>query len=198
MRVVGTLLASVCLAVGLAGCADDNGGAIDVPATTAGPGSTSTTATGIDPLQGAGITPVSTPRGNATSLLTAVRVARQEGFDRVVFEFENAAPGYKVSYIQKPVTEDASGRQLAVKGNFVVEVRMEPAATADLSGGGDPRRTYTGPTRVEGDTSEVTEVVKAGDFEAVLTWVIGLTDKVDFKVSTLQSPARLVVDLRNH
>ena len=33
-----------------------------------------------------------------TALLTDVRAARHEGYDRVVFEFRNAVPGYDVRY----------------------------------------------------------------------------------------------------
>jgi hypothetical protein len=32
----------------------------------------------------------------------------------------------------------------------------------------------------------------------VLTWAIGLEERVDFRVLTLTHPARLVVDFRNH
>jgi hypothetical protein len=32
----------------------------------------------------------------------------------------------------------------------------------------------------------------------VLSWAIGLSDKVDFRVRTAGSPARLIVDFRNH
>jgi hypothetical protein len=37
-----------------------------------------------------------------------------------------------------------------------------------------------------------------GGFEGVLTWAVGLQDPVDFRVTTLQSPPRLVIDFRNH
>ena len=46
--------------------------------------------------------------------------------------------------------------------------------------------------------SVVKEVVRTGDFEAVLTWAIGLEQKVDFRVTTAASPSRLIVDFRNH
>src|SRR5439155_22420714 len=115
--------------------------------------------------------------------------------DRVGFEFGSAVPGYAVAYTQRPIREDASGRAVTVEGNAVLQVRMEPAATSDLSGG-NVRRTYTGPDRVRGDTTKVTEAVKTGDFEAVLTWVIGVRDTADVRVTTLSNPARLVVDVR--
>jgi hypothetical protein len=37
-----------------------------------------------------------------------------------------------------------------------------------------------------------------GDFEANLLWAIGLADPVDFRVTELSDPPRLVVDARNH
>ena len=56
-------------------------------------------------------------------------------------------------------------------------------------------RTYTGPDRVRGDTSVVTEVVRTGDFEANLSWAIGVRREVPFRVTVLDGPARVVVDL---
>jgi hypothetical protein len=44
----------------------------------------------------------------------------------------------------------------------------------------------------------VQQLVRTGDFEAVLSWAIGLSDKVDFRVTTATSPDRLIVDFRNH
>jgi hypothetical protein len=44
----------------------------------------------------------------------------------------------------------------------------------------------------------VLELVRTGDFEAVLSWAIGLSGKVDFRVQTATSPTRLIVDFRNH
>jgi hypothetical protein len=43
----------------------------------------------------------------------------------------------------------------------------------------------------------VKELVRTGDFEAVLSWAIGLGERVDFRVTTATSPARLIVDFRN-
>jgi hypothetical protein len=38
-------------------------------------------------------------------------------------------------------------------------------------------------------------VVETGDFEAVLHWAIGTDVRADFRVSTLNSPPRLVIDV---
>jgi hypothetical protein len=127
-----------------------------------------------------------------------VRVARQEGFDRVTFEFAGPnVPGYEIGYTERPITEDGSGNEVTVQGDHVVKVRFEPASGVDLTGA-TMQEIYTGPTVVTGDTSTVNEVVRTGDFEAVLSWAVGLADKVDFRVSTLESPSRVVIDFRNH
>lgn len=131
-------------------------------------------------------------------LLRDVRVARQEGFDRVTFEFEGPnVPGYQIGYTQRPIIEDGSGNEITVEGDHVVQVRFEPASGVDLTGA-TLREVYTGPATVRGDTSTVREVVRTGDFEGVLHWAVGLADRVDFRVSTLENPSRVVVDFRNH
>ena len=174
---------------------------VDESTTTSADDTTTTAADGIDPMGDAGTDPVvsETTAAAGTSLLTDVRVARHEGFDRVVFEFEGEVPGYDVRYVEPPITEDGSGDEVDVAGEAFLAVVMQPASGFDLSGEGE--ETYTGPTRIEGTdrgTSVIQEVVRTGDFEAVLGWVIGISDRVDFRVDALAAPGRLVVDVRNH
>ncbi len=155
---------------------------------------------GIDTLAGAGTEPVVAPAKEAeTALLERVGVGRHEGYDRVVFQFRNALPGYRVSYVEPPLVEDGSGNPVEVAGNAFVLVRMEPASGFDLSLD-EGQLVYDGPRRIggaESGTSTVREVVRTGDFEAVLSWAVGLEDRVDFRVLTLDGPPRLVVDFSN-
>lgn len=169
------------------------------PTASTGPTTPEPTTEGIDPMDDAGTDPVSgTAQVEGTALISEVAVARHEGYDRVVFTFENGRPGYQVGYVDGPLTEDGSGEPVAVEGSAYLQVRMEPASIADLSGE-EYRPTYTGPSRIDADTPEVTEVVRTGDFEAVAHWVIGVTDPgVAFRVLTLSDPPRLVVDVQNH
>jgi hypothetical protein len=185
----------------LSGCgdSDDDGapGAQPPPATT----TSTTTDGGIDPLEGAGTSPVEEEStGTEIALLERVAVGRHEGFDRVVFQFRNHLPGYRVEYVEPPLKEDGSGNVIQVKGNAFVLVRMELASGFDLTVP-EGELIYKGPRRIDGSaagTSSVREVVRTGDFEAVLSWVVGLEDRVDFRVRTATSPARLIVDFRNH
>ena len=157
-----------------------------------------TATTGIDTMPTASTNPVTVRATNKqTALLTAVRTARHEGYDRIVFEFSNALPGYDVRYVGAPIHQDGSGQVVPVKGSHFLRIRMDNALDADLSKPSAPP-TYTGPTRLSPGTPEIAELVRAGGFEATLTWIAGLVDRVDFRVTALSSPPRLVVDVRNH
>lgn len=194
-------LTAAAAALVLAGCG--GGGTTTSAASTSATATTATTAAttvaaGIDPMRGAGTSPVHAPATHRqVALLTGVRAARHEGFDRVVFQFRNVVPGYDVRYVRRPLREDGSGKVVPIKGAYVLRVRMENALDADLTKEDAPM-TYKGPRRFTPATPEIAELVKTGGFEAVLTWAIGVRDRVDFRVSTLRAPARLVVDLRNH
>ena len=186
-------------ALQVAGCGEDS----DTTATTSPTAAPTTAATatpegGIDTMPGASTRPVHAPATNEpVALLTDVRAARHEGFDRVVFQFRNALPGYDVRYVSRPIHQDGSGNILPIAGNHVLRVRMENALDADLTQPAAPL-TYLGPQRLKPGTPELVELARVGGFEGVLTWAAGLQDRVDFRVTTLTAPPRLVVDFRNH
>ncbi len=161
-----------------------------------GANSSTTTSTAGSAFQGS-TTPTSAPAppGTEVALLSDVRVAGQQGFDRVVFELtDSQVPGYDISYLDGPAIQDGSGEEVEVAGGSALEVRLAPASGVDLRSG-TFEATYTGPARVRGDTEVVTEVVRTGDFEANLTWVIGLDERVPYRVEVLSNPARVVIDL---
>jgi hypothetical protein len=193
--VVGALLVSA----GCGGSAKQASPAGTGSATTATVTTTSTGSTNT--LEGAATTPVvGQAAGHETALLERIAVGRHEGYDRVVFQFRNDLPGYRVEYVQPPLKEDGSGNPVEIQGGAIVLVRMEPASGFDLGTPGGVM-VYKGPKRIQGSsagTSVVRELVRTGDFEAVLSWAVGLTDKVDFRVRTATSPSRLIVDFRSH
>ena len=130
--------------------------------------------------------------GPNTALLTAVRATAGATSDQVVFEFSNLQPGHQLTVVTKPIHADPSDAVVPIAGNFVVQVRMEPASGIAP----DATPTYTGPTSITVNGASVLQVVQVGDFEDVLTWDVGLTQQVAFTASTLADPNRLVVDVR--
>ena len=186
MAVIAAALGLV--ALGCGGSDDEPGASTSSPTTTTEP-----TTTG-EAFEG-GTEPVTAPAEiSETALLERVAVAGHDGYDRVVFQFRNGLPGYLVEYVDPPLREDGSGNVVDLEGNAFLVVRMEPASGFDLSVP-EGELIYTGPRRIAGeDTTVLREVVRTGDFEAVLTWAIGLDERVPFRVLTLDDPARIVVD----
>ena len=189
MAVIAAALGLV--ALGCGGSDDEPGASTSPPPPTTT--TTEPTTTG-EAFEG-GTEPVTAPAEiSETALLERVAVAGHDGYDRVVFQFRNGLPGYRVEYVDPPLHEDGSGNVVDLEGNAFLVVRMEPASGFDLSVP-EGELIYTGPRRIAGeDTTVLREVVRTGDFEAVLTWAIGLDERVPFRVLTLDDPARIVVD----
>lgn len=121
--------------------------------------------------------------------LVAVRAAHHPGFDRVVLTFRGGLPrDRQVGYVDRLVG-DASGLPVRIAGRAVLRVRLSAAQAHDAKG-------PTAPSRVAFALPNVMTVVRAGDFEAVTTYGIGLARHTAVTVSTLSSPSRLVVDVR--
>lgn len=184
----------------LSSCGDDDDGTRSAAArTTTSSSTTSTTSTTLATTTTTAFegrttaTTIEMDTDHAT-LLTAVEVTGEAGFDRVVFRFEGSGtPLVDIGYVTE-VRADGSGDPVAVEGEAFLSVRMEPASGVDLSGE-EFERTYTGADRVRGETSSITEVVRTGDFEANLTWVVGLRRQVPFRVLTDAAGGRVVVEL---
>lgn len=132
--------------------------------------------------------------------LTDVRVARNFGFDRIVFEFETVdgpeqgVPRYQLSPEDPPFKEDGSGSPIEVPGEFFTRVIFHGASGYDME---SQEPTYEGPREFEPGLEVIAAMKEAGDFEATLSWIIGLEKNVCPQVSTLFDPNRLVVDFPN-
>jgi hypothetical protein len=205
---VKALLAPVLVVVALAACGGNDDETTEPGATTVTTTVEVTTpepvTTTVPPATTEPATPPGPPFSRAPAaaaagstrlaLLADVRLGTHEGYERIVFEFlPGSRPGYRVRYVRPPIVEDASGMVVDVDGEAFLSIRIEPASGFDLTG--DLGEVYTGPTRIDGD-GEIEELVRTGDFEAVLNWVAGLEERVPFRVLRLAGPPRLVVDVR--
>lgn len=133
--------------------------------------------------------------GTGTALLRDVRVSSHGSYERVVFELAGPTqPEYRVRWVDGPIRADGSAGVVDVAGAAHLEVVLSPASGVDLTTGD---LAYAGPDRVavEGRTERITDLVRTGDFEGVLTWVVGASDGAPFRVLRLQGPTRIVVDI---
>jgi hypothetical protein len=124
------------------------------------------------------------------AVLREVRSAGQEGYDRVVFEFEGSAvPGYRIEYQDQPV-QCGSGDRVEVAGEAWLQVQLLPAQA----------HTEAGEPTVQQrerhlDLPVLKELESTCDFEADVTWVLGVAARRPYRVQELAGPARLVVDV---
>src|SRR4029077_16144305 len=57
--------------------------------------------------------------------LRQVRAVKQDGFDRVVFEFEGAIPNYNIKYLTSRFYADLDGKhRIRIAGNAFMQVEM--------------------------------------------------------------------------
>ena len=124
------------------------------------------------------------------SVLTAVRAAKGDDYDRVVFEFGERVPGYHLEYVGEPVLDCGAGDAKPVEGKARLEARFYPANAHTEEG-----RPTVPQRELKPALPVVREVERTCDFEAVVTWVIGTTAQNPYSVLELADPPRLVIDI---
>jgi hypothetical protein len=217
-----TLISALVLASLVAGCgsgggAQEAGPAPTPPAATA-PAPTETTAPSVPetappPTETAAPPPPAEPApancraqsGGEAGVymnLTDVRVGAHNGFDRVVFEFEapdpnpagnGGIPHFQIATAKPPFTQDPSDLPIAVEGDAFARIVFQGASGYDFDG----NATYDGPRRLTPGFGTLAQVVEGGDFEATMTWILGLSRPTCWEVSELHNPERLVIDFHH-
>jgi hypothetical protein len=115
----------------------------------------------------------------------AVDVASEGGVDRVTFRFRkhegapDVPPFHIVRFVDEPTT-DPQGVPADIEGEVFVQIIFQ-AFGVDLSGE-EPVEIYTGPKEFTPGFPTVLEVEELGDFEATISWAIGLSSRTCFVV----------------
>jgi hypothetical protein len=123
--------------------------------------------------------------------VTAVRAARHDGFDRVVFELSGSGtPGWAVEYVDAAVAQ-GSGDPVDVPGQAVLQVTLQGTSYPYETGAEEVTR---GAIPVPG-TQDVAGVVYDGTFEGTSVAWIGTAGRTPFRVYSLTSPSRVVVEV---
>ena len=174
---------SILLAVGvlLSSCADE----ADPSASPSAP-SPSGSPTAVE-LEGATCEP--TQGGSDQNLPDFVEVIPEhaEGIDRVTFRFETEdasvteAPSFSVQFVDELRT-DGEGAPVEVEGERFVQISFH-ALGVDLTTE-TPRPIYNGPREFITGYPNMVEVEQLGDFEAVISWGIGLNRAGCYRVES--------------
>jgi len=185
-------LLSAMLTVLVAGCADGTGPATTPPPTSSAPTVPAPTAPTPDEPAAGWQTAAVTVRHDVpvppVPVVSAIRHARHpaEGYDRVVLDITGPVPGYDVRYVARPVA-DGTGEPVTMPGRRFLRIRLEPADAHDQAGASTVVRSATLGYPV------LEAYAVTGDFEGVVTVVLGLADEVAFRVAEL--PGRVYVDV---
>lgn len=148
------------------------------PTVTQDPGTTAPFKANGDPHPARGI-----------SLLQTVRIGTQDGWDRIAFEFKDTRPAVEIEYVTKAQT-CGKGDDVLLPGDAMLSVRFrQTQAHTDAGASTLPSRDMAGPG---------TTILKASvicDFEGETGVAIGVKTKTPYKVTMLQNPTRIVIDV---
>ena len=134
--------------------------------------------------------------------LKDVRVGAHNGFDRIVFEFQEPHPNpagnggiprYEIRQAKPPFSEDPSDIPIDVEGDAFARIVFQGASGYDFDG----NATYDGQRRLTPGFGTLAQVVEGGDFEATMTWILGLSRPTCWQIQELHNPERLVIDFRH-
>jgi hypothetical protein len=129
--------------------------------------------------------------GQGAAVLTAIRTGQHGSYERLTLEFTSAYGEADVRYV--PVVHaDPSDKVVPLQGMSFLQVVVHGAVAHWPA---TPIRAYGGPSTVTPGYPTLKQVSISGDFEAVLSFGVGLERTAGFQVTRLRSPDRLVVDI---
>lgn len=146
-------------------------------------------AQGLDTAPTGSTGPVSAAPQGGPVLFVAVRVASQNGFDRVVLEYAgDGVPGYEFSY-QAEATQQATGEVVDLPGATGLRGTVRGIDWTSPEN-------YTGPKQVRAEGTRSVTVADVGVlFEGDQDPYIGVTEEKPYRVTVLADPTRVVVDV---
>jgi hypothetical protein len=129
----------------------------------------------------------------AVANIVDVRVGTHDGYDRVVFEFEQGTPELTLDRAEPPFTQDGSGLPIDVEGDSFLGLVMRGGTKQTDAG----TSSYDGSTDISPGFPALVHLTEAGDFERQSTWYLGLTGEACVRVLLLDGPPRLVIDVEH-
>ncbi len=125
-----------------------------------------------------------------------VRAAKQNDFDRLVFEFEGAFPHYRIEYSKSRFYDSEGGRKrIRTPGKaFLIIALLQVSSDEKQVGlleakGFRPKGNLRLPSLWSIDDLEL--------FEGTYDFVAGVSARKAFRVTELRNPSRLVIDFKH-
>ncbi|MBA3633281.1 MAG: hypothetical protein H0W58_10820 [Acidobacteria bacterium] len=125
--------------------------------------------------------------------LCKIRVAKQKGFDRIVFEFDKGKPEYIIQYLPSNIySSDAGDEEIKIAGKVFMQVSLY----------GMPQMEDL-PCKLESypkgklKLRAVQQIDEEVWFEGIRDFLIGVKVKKPFRVQELTNPSRLVIDFKH-
>jgi hypothetical protein len=137
--------------------------------------------------------PIVDPGTASIANIVDVRAGTHDGYDRLVFEFEQGTPEFTLDRAEPPFTEDGSGMPLEVDGESFLGLVMR-GGTKQLDSG---ESSYDGDTDLDTGAPMLVHAVEGGDFERQSTWYLGLAEEACVRILLLDEPPRLVIDVEH-
>ncbi|MEV4353283.1 hypothetical protein [Nonomuraea sp. NPDC049625] len=128
--------------------------------------------------------------GIEPAVVTGVRFAGHDTYDRLVIDLKGKVPGYSVEWVDEFV-EDGSGKPMDVNGGAYLQVTLVPANAHDTKG----KPTWKGGPVFPTGLLNLTDVVRTGDFEGHVGIGLVLARKAAFQVKEQGGPSRLIIDV---
>jgi hypothetical protein len=131
----------------------------------------------------------SSPPSGGQAELFAAAAGCHSGYDRFVIRARpGGKPGYDVRYVSQ-IVADPSGNPVSLLGTKRLRV-IVGNARGHTSGGASLL-----PSTLTPGCSNLRQVKKAGDFEGVVSFGLGLRRRTGFRVFRLTAPTRIVIDI---
>jgi hypothetical protein len=123
------------------------------------------------------------PSSGSQAKLSSAAAGCHATYDRFVVRVGSGGkPGYDVRYVSQ-IIADPSGNPVSLQGTKRLRVIVHDATA------------HTLPSTLTPGCSNLRQAKKAGDFEGVVSYGLGLRRKTGFRVFRLTGPTRIVIDV---
>jgi hypothetical protein len=140
--------------------------------------------------------PVGRPGTVPLAQISGLSVVNAGGVGRITFTFlpagnVAAVPEVAIRPATPPFSKDPSGLPLEVAGTSFLEIILHGGTALDE----DYQPTYEGQVDFAPGGSPIVELKRAGDFEAVSSWIVGLDASPCVRILPFDGTSRLVIEV---